>query len=152
MDETLIKRWAWQMQRALIWYFTNHGVPNPDPGDVGCLTAIGVTEIDRRNLGFKPQSFFIMASLLVPALLNPNHILHAEITGAVAACKGQSGGAAMAMRAATTAPTKARGPLSEIATLGKAPKLPGLGSRAKAFATMLKAKAAPKRTEKRRPK
>src|SRR5262249_62302965 len=113
---------------------------------------VGRPSPSRPNRVFKPQSFFIMPSLLVPALLNPNHIRHAETTVAVAACKGQAGGAAMAMRAATTAPTKARGPLSEIATLGKAPKLPGLGSRAKAFATMLKAKAAPKRTEKRRPK
>lgn len=145
MRTMLISIWGGQMGRALLIYFRDHGVRNPDRDDVACLTAIGVTAIDRNNMGFKSTSFFGMASLLVPAILDPNHILHGEITAAVQACKGQPGGAATAMRAATTGPRKPRGALAETVKLGPIAKLPRLGKRAKAHAQMMKTKAVPKR-------
>src|SRR5262249_11812820 len=129
MDSMLISIWGRQMRRAILIYFSDHGVANPDPGDVACLTAIGVTEIDRRNMGFKSPSFLGMASLLVPAMLDPNHILHAEIAAAVAACKGQLGGTALAMSAGTAAGTKRAGSLSATVRLGPTAKLPALGKR-----------------------
>ena len=155
MDPTLIRIWGPDMQRALLIYFRLHGVPNPDPGDVECLTAIGVTEIDRRDMGFRPQSFLGMASLLVPAVLDPNHILHGEIARAVQDCKDQLGAAAMAMRAGTTGP-KASGSLAATVKLRATAKLPRLAKVARAHARMLKTKAVPKPSKatakKRRPK
>ena len=155
MDSTLISIWGPDMRRALLIYFRLHGVPNPDPGDVECLTAIGVTEIDRRDMGFRPQSFLGMASLLVPAVLDPNHILHGEITRAVQDCKDQLGAAAIALRAGTTGP-KASGSLAATVKLRATAKLPRLAQAARAHARMLKTKAVPKPSKatakKRRPK
>jgi hypothetical protein len=151
----LISIWGPRMQEALRMYFRDHDVRDPDPGDVACLTTIGVTEIDRRNMGFKSTSFLGMASLLVPAILDPNHILHGEIRAAVQACKDQLGAAAMATRARTTG-LKPRGALAETVKLGPTAKLPRLGKRAEAHAKFAKTKAVPKRIKatptKRRPK
>ena len=137
------------MRRALLLYFANHDVPNPDPGDVACLTAIGVNEIDRRDMGFKSPSFLIMASLLVPAMLDPNHMLHGEITAAVAECKRQMGGTATMARAEMTAAKKPKGSLAETVKLTA---LPALGRRVRAHAQMMKMKAGAKPIGKRRPK
>ena len=128
----MISIWGRQMRRALLLYFGHHGVSNPDPGTVACLTAIGVTEIDRQNLGFKSTSFLGMASLLVPAILDPNHRLHGEITAAVQACKGQLGAVAM---------------VAETVKQGSAAKLPLLGKRAKAHARILTTKTVPNRVK-----
>jgi hypothetical protein len=133
MGANLIAIWGPQMRRALLLYFTDHGVSNPDPGDVVCLTAIGINEIDRRNLGFKTTSFLGMSSLLVPALLDPNHIRHAEIVAAIQQCKSQFPTASMSL-------AKTKGALAETVKSAGA-KLPLLGKSTKTFATLVAAKA-----------
>jgi hypothetical protein len=141
MSSTLISIWGPRMEKALRFHFRLHGVESPDAGDVGCLAAIGVIEIDRRNLGFRSTSFLGMASLLVPAILDPNHRLHGEITAAVRACKAL--GATAPAAGAGAAAAKPRGSLA--ATVAAA-KLPRLGQGARAYARMAETKAVPKRT------
>ena len=155
MNPLLIKIWGPRMRIALLSTFRDHGVPSPDPGDVACLTAIGVTMIDRDDKGLKTTSFLGMAMFLVPALLDPKHIRHGEITAAVQSCKAQLGAAAVASVARTVGPTKAKGSLAETVKLVQAAKLPLLRKSAKVFAKM-SAEPAPKlpkaAPEGRRPK
>jgi hypothetical protein len=149
MDDILISVWGPQMRKALLLYFRDYGVPNPDPADLACLTAIGVTQIERNNLGFKTTSFLGMASLLVFAFLDPNHFRHGEIVAAVQACKGQLGAGVTAL-AAASGTNRVVGSLADTVELREAAKVTLLGNRAKTLAKMMATKATPSRTKARK--
>jgi len=134
MGADLIKIYGPQMRRALLMYFSDHGVSAPDPGDVFCLTAIGINEIDRHDASFNTTSFLGMASLLVPALLDPHHLRHAEIVAGITQCKAQL--------AAAPKPPKATGSLAEtVKSAGAGAKLPLFRKSAKKLVTLVAAKA-----------
>lgn len=145
MGSNEIKIYGPQMKRALLLYYKFAGVSQPDPFDVGCLTAIGIFQIDRRNLGFKATSFLGMASFLVPALLDPNHPGHQETLKAVTDCKSQFAPPPPAGAVELTAAAKPKRSLAKSVDLAKAgPKLPHLGKSLGTFARLAKEKAAPR--------
>jgi hypothetical protein len=145
MSSNLIAIWGPQMRRALLIYFSDHGIPQPDPADVGCLSAIGILEINRRSLAFNTTSFLGMASLLVPAFLDSKHIRHKEIAAAVKQCKGQIATTSESVAGKATPAARARGPLAEtVKSASTAAKLPMFSKTTKKWATLAATKAAPR--------